>query len=86
MCYIKYGFQYKKFANPTIGKLYNLFWYRKTVWICLNIKQLYSRCVYIAFRENLHVSTEAQLKLNNFQVYKILCIQINVIEKKENRK
>ena len=30
------------------------------------IKQLYSRYAYIAFRENLHVSMDAQLKLNDF--------------------
>ena len=47
-------------------------------------KQLNSRYTHITFRENWHVSTEAQLILNKFQVHKILRIQINVVEKKEN--
>ena len=80
---ISTGSNVRKIANPTIGKIYNLFWYRKTVWTCLYIKQLYSKYVYIAVRENWHVFTEAQFILN-FQVYNILRIQINVIEKKEN--
>ena len=78
-----YGLKYKKIVNPTIERIYNLFCYWKIVWICLYIKQLYSRYVYIAFRKNGHVSTEVQLTLNKFQRFKILCIQIKVIEKKK---
>ena len=48
------------------------------------IYKLYSIYAYIAFRENWHISTEAQLILNKFQVYKTLPIQINVIDQKEN--
>ena len=36
------------------------------------------------FAKNWHVSTEAQLILNKFQVYKILRVRINIVEKKEN--
>ena len=36
------------------------------------------------FARNLHVSTEAQLILNKSKVYKILRIQISVVEKKEH--
>ena len=64
-----YGLQYKKIAIPTIGKIYNLFCYWKTVWTCLYIKHLYSRYVYIAFRQNWHVSTEAKLILNIMKTY-----------------
>ena len=47
-------------------------------------KTALSRYANIAFCENRHVSAEAQLILNSFQVYKILIIQITIIEKKEN--
>ena len=58
------------FAYPSIGKIYDLFRYRKKAWTYLYIKQLYSRYTYIAFRENSHVSMEAKLILNNVKVYK----------------
>ena len=58
---------------------------RKPGHICI-IKQLYSRYAYIAFRENLHVSMEAQLMLNKFEVYKTLCIQVKTIKKKDEDK
>ena len=57
---------YSIFANHGIGKIYDLFRYRKKAWTCLCIKQLYSRYAYIAFRENLHVAMEAQLVLTKF--------------------
>ena len=49
------------------------------------IKQLYSRYVYISFREIRLVSTEAQLILNKFQVHILWRIQINALEKRENK-
>ena len=49
---------------------------------CLYIKQVYSRYAYIAFRENSHVSMEAQLILNNFLVYKSWGIQVKSYTKK----
>ena len=49
----------------------------------LDVYKKCNRYVYIAFRENWHVSTEAQLILNKFQVYKILHIPIAVIEKRK---
>ena len=63
-------------ANPRFGNIYDIFRYRKKAWTCLYIKQLYSRYAYIAYREYSHVSMEAQLILNNFLVYKTLCIQV----------
>ena len=45
---------------------------------------VYKTTVHIAFRENWHVSTEAQLIINKFQVHKILRIQINVIDKRKD--
>ena len=46
-------------------------------------EQLYSRYVWIAFREDSHVSMEDQSILIKFQVIKTLSIQTNIIEKKE---
>ena len=43
------------FANPSFGKIYDLFRYWKKAWTCLYINQLYSRYAFIAFRENLHI-------------------------------
>ena len=63
---MQYGLQYSIFANPNIGKINDLFRYRKKVRKGLYIKQVYSRYAYIAFRENLHISMEAQLILNKF--------------------
>ena len=52
---------------PRIENIYDLFRYtRKKAFTYLYIKQLYSRYAYIAFRENWHVSMEAQLILNKF--------------------
>ena len=62
----EYGLQYRNFANPSIGKMYDLFRYMKKAWTCLYIKQLYSRYAYIAFRENLHISMKTQLRINKF--------------------
>ena len=39
---------------------------------------------YIAYRENLHVSMEAQLILKKFEVYKTLSIQVKIIKKERN--
>ena len=44
------------------------------------VQQIY---VYMAFRENLPVSTEARLILNKLTVFKILHIQINVMKRKK---
>ena len=52
------------FANPAIGKIFDLFRYRKKALTCPYIKQLYTRYAYIAFRENLHVCMEARLIIN----------------------
>ena len=56
----------QNFANPRIDKIYDLFWYRKKAVTCLYIIQLYNMYAYIAFREYLQVSTDAQMILNIF--------------------
>ena len=80
---MRYGLQYSIFANPNIGKINDLFRYRKKFRKGLYIKQVYSRYAYNAFRENLHISMEAQLILN--KLYKTLCIQVKVIKKKKKK-
>ena len=35
-----YGLQYSIFADSSIGKIYDLFRYRKEAWTCLYTKQL----------------------------------------------
>ena len=70
------------FSNPCIGKIYDLFRYRKKAWTCLHIKQQYSRHGDTAFCKNLNVSSEAQLILIKFKVYKTLCIQVKIVKKK----
>ena len=57
---------WKFLANRSIGKIYALFRYRKKALTYLHVQQLYSSHAYIAFRENSHVSVEAQLILNKF--------------------
>ena len=71
------------FVNPSTGKTYDLFRYRKKPWTCLFIKQLYSRYAYIAFRENSHLSMEAQLILNHFLVYKNFMYSDEIIKKRK---
>ena len=65
---IRTGVPVQKFANPRIDKIYDLFRYRKKALTCLYIihVQLYNMYAYIAFREYLKVSTDAQMTLNIF--------------------
>ena len=72
------------YVNPSTGKTYDLFRYRKKPWTCLFINQLYSRYAYIAFRENSHLSMEAQLIRSHFLVYKNFMYSDEII-KKENK-
>ena len=54
---------YSSFVNPRIGKIYLDTGRKPGMSVS---KKLYSRCAYIAFCENLHVSMEAQLILKKF--------------------